>query len=319
MKACSPTGSLWTALSIAALAMPLFGCKLVDELGSKGSKSEPIAFATTSAIVQPSATPVGEKEIRFSRRVPKKDQVIHEENNMDLTMSISVKKGDKVLSEANMRQGEFQKKKTTVLAADDWSVSRVRCEYLDKTSTESADGGELKKKVAVVSGKTYIVTAKNGELEVTDADGEAVTKKEREEVKKDHDDLGKPNKMAELLPDRPIAIGEKLTPPTNIIRAMLSPGDDSMELKDVTLTFKSIEGTGATRTGVFDISLNIGSSKKKGSPPVEMTLIGSLKLLVESSLPLELSMSGPISLATNEGGTSIRAKGDAKFSAKATY
>ncbi len=319
MLESSTTRSLFTALSIVALATPLFGCKIIDELRSKGSKGEPATSATAMALAVPSAAPTVEKELRFSRRVPKKDQVILDETGMDLTMSISVKQGDKVLSEANLRQSETEKKKTTVLAADDWSVSRVRCEYLDKNSTESADGGEQKKQVAVVSGKTYIVTAKNGEIEVTDADGEAVTKKEREEVKKDHDDLGKANKMAELLPDRPIALGEKLNPPTNIVRAMMKPGDDSMDLKDVTLTLKSVEGTGANRAGIFDMSMSIGSSKKKGSPPIEMTLTGTLKLLVDSTLPLEMSLTGPISMATNEGGASIRAKGQAKFSAKAAY
>jgi hypothetical protein len=310
---------LLTALTLVALVTPLFGCKIIDELRSKGSSSEPAASAATLAIAAPSVAPTGEKELRFSRRVPKKDQVILEESTMDLAMSISVKRGDKVLSEANLRQGELEKKKTTVLAADDWSVSRVRCEYLDKNSTESADGGEQKKQVAVVSGKTYIVTAKNGEIEVTDADGEAVTKKEREEVKKDHDDLGKANKMAELLPDRPIALGEKLNPPANIVRAMMKPGDDSMDLKDVTLMLKSVEGTGANRAGIFEISMSIGSAKKKGSPPLEMTLTGTLKLLVDSTLPLEMSLNGPITMSTNEGAATIRAKGQAKFSAKATY
>jgi hypothetical protein len=306
-----------TVLSVAALAIPLFGCKLLDNLSSKESESGPSASAT--AMTAMSAPAPVEKEVRFSRRVPKKDQVILDEFSMELTMSLTVKQGDKVLTEANMRQSETKKKKTTVLAADDWAISRVRCEYLDKSSTESADGGEQKKQVAVVSGKTYIVAAKNGEVEVTDADGEAVTKKEREEVQKDHDDLGKSNKMAELLPDRPIAIGEKLTPPANVVRAMMNSGDDSMDMKDVTLTLKSVEGSGANRAGIFDMSMSIGGSKKKGSPPVEMSLSGTLKLLVDSTLPLEINLAGPITLDSKEGGASIRAKGQAKFSAKATY
>lgn len=309
---------LWPALSILALVVPLFGCKLIDDLRSNG---EPGAQAASSSQASPAASqaPAAEKEIRFSRRVPKKDQVIVDENSMELTMSISVKQGDKVLSEANMRQGEVMKKKTTVLASDDWTVSRVRCEYQEKSSTESADGGEQNKKVSVASGKTYIVSAKNGELEVTDVDGEAVTKKEREEVQKDHDDLGKPNRMADLLPDRPIAIGEKLTPPTNVIRSMMKSGDDAMDIKDVSLTLKSVEGSGASRTAVFDMALTVGGAKKKGSPPIEMNLSGTLKLLVESTLPLEITLNGPISLSASEGGASVRAKGQAKFSAKATY
>jgi hypothetical protein len=308
-----------TALLIIAIAIPLFGCKLLDGLSSKESESGPTASATAGAIAVTSAPSPNEKEVRFSRRVPKKDQVILDEFSMELTMSLTVKQGDKVLTEANMRQGETKKKKTTVLAADDWAVSRVRCEYLDKSSTESADGGEQKKQVAVVSGKTYIVSAKNGEIEVTDADGEAVTKKEREEVQKDHDDLGKANKMAELLPDRAITIGEKLTPPANVVRAMMNSGDDSMDMKDVTLTLKSVEGSGANRAGIFDMSMSIGGSKKKGTPPIEMTLTGTLKLLVDSTLPLEINLAGPITLDSKEGGASIRAKGQAKFSAKATY
>lgn len=318
MKERSP---VWVGFTIVALVAPLFGCKLVDELRSSSSTQ-----ASSAASVQPlavasaalAAGPSSEKEVRFSRRVPKKDQIIMSENAMELTMSITVKQGDKVLSEANLRQSENEKKKMTVLSADDWSISRVRSEYLDKSSSESADGGEVKKQISVVSGKTYIVAAKDGSLDVTDADGDAVTKKELEEVKKDHDDLGKSNKMAELLPDRPITIGEKLTPPPGVIRAIMNGGDDSMEIRDVSLTLKSVEGAGASRVGVFDLTMSVGGAKKPGSPPIEMNLSGPLKLLVNSTWPLELNLTGPITMSTTEQGASVRVKGQGKFSAKSS-
>jgi hypothetical protein len=308
---------LVTALSVAVLFAASSGCKQGGDSRAKGSTAGPAASAAAAASVAPSA-PAADKQVRFSQHTPMKDQVIAEQSATDMTMSMTIKKGDKVLSELTMRQGETEKKKVTILAATDKAVTSVRCEYLEKSTIEGAADKE-RKKASVVSGKTYLVTAKNGKIEVVNATGRPVSGKERTEVAKDNADLGKPNKTAELVPDRPIAVGETLTPPASVIRSMMNTDDESMELKDISLTLKAIEGSGAARAGVFAMSLRVGASNKKGAMPVQMELAGSLKILVDSMLPVEMNLSGPISLATEQKGNSITATGRAAFSISATY
>ena len=309
------------ALCLSLLLGPLLGCKRGEEHTSQGTSGPASASAAPGAVPSSASTL---QRVSFVRGVPKKDQVIVYQYERGITMSLSVKQGGKVIKEGNVRDGDTLKKKITVLSSDEWSVNRVRCEYLDKSSTSSQDGGELKKRISVVSGKTYIVKAKNGEIEVTDADGEPVTKQELTEVKNDHDDLGKPNKLNNLLPDRPIALGEKLSPPPSVILAMLdllmpSSGQEPLAVKDAGLTFKSVEGTGANRVAVFDMSLTVIASAQDGKPPAEMALNGTLKLLVDSLLPIEIALKGPITIAASENGMAIRGKGQVKISASATY
>jgi hypothetical protein len=306
---------LAAAVSFAVLVAASAGCKQGGDSRAKGASSGPAAPAASVAPIAPAA----DKQVRFSQHAPRKDQVIGEQSASDMTMSMTVKKGDKVLQEITTRQGQTEKKKVTILAATDSAVTSVRCEYLDRSTIEGAAAGKESKKASVVSGKTYLVTAKNGKIEVVNANGRPVSKKERSEVEKDNDDLGKPNKTAQLLPDRPIAVGETLTPPASAVRSMLNTGDDSMELKDVSLSLKAVEGSGAARAAVFDLSMRVGGSNKKGAVPVKMELVGSLKILVDSTLPVEMNLSGPISIETEEKGTSISAKGQVSFSVNVTY
>jgi hypothetical protein len=309
---------LVAALSVAALFAASSGCKQGGDARAKGSTAGPAGSAAPAASVAPSAQPA-DKQVRFTQHTPMKDQVIGEQSATDMTMSMTIKKGDKVLSEVTLRQGETEKKKVTILAATDKAVTSVRCEYLEKSTIEGAAADKERKKASVVSGKTYLVTAKNGKIEVVNATGRPVSGKERSEVAKDNQNLGKPNKTADLLPDRLIAVGETLTPPASVIRSMMHSDDDSMELKDISLTLKGIEGSGATRAGVFDMSLRVGGSNKKGAMPVQMELAGSLKILVDSMLPVEMILSGPISMATEQKGNAITATGRAAFSVSATY
>jgi hypothetical protein len=306
-------------LSAAVLFAAISSCKQGGDSRTTGSTAaRPAASAPAAASVAPIA-PVADKQVRFIQHAPRKDQVIGEQSVSDMSMSITIKKGDKVLQEMAMRQGETENKKVTILAATDLVVTSVRCEYLDKSTIGGAGADKEKKKASVVSGKTYLVTAKNGKIEVVNATGRPVSKKERSEVEKDNDQLGKPNKTATLLPDRPIAVGETLTPPTSVIRSLMNTGDDSMEFKDVSLTLKAIEGSGSARAGVFALSMRADGSSKKGDPPVQMALAGTLKILVDSTLPLEVNLSGPISMAIDQKGTSISATGQASISVKATY
>ena len=301
------------ALSFVALVVVSAGCD--TRAPSKASAGGPAASVAASAAPKEAAA----TQVRFLRHTPVKGQVIVEESSMNMTTSTTVKKGEKLVSEGTVAKGETEKTKTTILAADETTVSGVRCEYLEKAFTESAGGGAETKKNAVVSGKTYLVTLKNGKIDVMNATRRAVFKKEREEVQKDHADLGKPSQTAQLFPDRPILLGETLTPSASVIREMMRAGDDSMELRDVSLTFKAVEGSGSARAAVFDMSMRVTSSNKKGSPPVEMALAGSLKVLVDGTLPLELGLSGPVSMETSEKGTSTSVKGQARFSVKTTY
>jgi len=286
-----------TTLLAALLTLgALLACK------KSGSSAEATGTGAAAVAEAPAAGTT------FTKKVPAVGTKRNEESKTDLKFNIKFKRAGKVIHGGDFEKTEVEKTRGEVLAVSDDAVTKVRITFIEKYASEGSGKGAPKKKTSPVTGRTYEADAAGGKLVVTREDGKAMSAAERKIVEKELKSLGKPDKMAAFIPDRPLIEGEKLPVTQAIVREMFGGGDDEddVSLDQASFTFRGTRTEGGNTRGLFDVSFKITVSPKGDDMGMLMDLTGKLAVDTATSQVLELSLKGPITMR----GKDTRAQGE---------
>ncbi len=280
-----------------------------------GSPATPAKAATPTKAKAAAVTGDG---VVFTKKVPAPGQVRHEVSRMEMELEIDVVQGGQVVAKMDNSNDARTDRRVTVLAVNDRAATRVKVVYLKKREIESS-GKKRKQTISPLEGQTVIVTAAGDRLLVTDANGAEVAPKLAAATREDNQAVGKPNRFAALLPDRPLRAGELLNPPQAVIREMLGANQAElpMTVERGSFTFKGVTRTNGATHGLFDVALKIQIANKPMT--INMDLKGQLAVDVATCWPVTLEVKGPLRVSGRQGPSQVAGKGQARISIVATY
>ncbi|GAC1355375.1 MAG: hypothetical protein NVSMB47_08830 [Polyangiales bacterium] len=232
----------------------------------------------------------------FTKKAPVANQKAEETSKMKLGLTLDIDptgSGKTVSTKMDSTQSETRDEEILAVAGD--AITKLKVTYASLDSSMN-DGTKDTKTPDPRAGKTYVVDAKDGKVEILGEDGKPTVPVEATMVEKDYHRLGKPDPIAAALPARTLKAGESVPELADAIKAMLkeSGGGKEMDVSDVSATFKEKSGD----EGVFDIGVTLG--KTEGPMKMSMPLKGELHVRTTDGQMASMKLAGPVSVTTND-------------------
>lgn len=265
------------------------GCKKPE-----AKHEAPAASTSVSA-----AKPEEPKGTTFSYKMPTVGSKRDDTSAMSMSLTVDPT-GTGKAQKSEMAMAESVHKTEEVMAVNGDAVTKVKVKY-ESYDTKATEAGKEKKKSSPLAGKTYLVEAKDGKIEVRDEKGKFVPAVEGNDVEKQYHTLGKPDPMGAAMPKTPLKPGDRADSIAKAIQEQMKAGSDGMNVSDITVTLREIKGD----VGVFDVALKL--SKEEGPMSMSMDMKGETDIVAATGEPMLLDIKGPIT---------IGAKPDAKSKMK---
>ena len=288
-------------------------------VGCEEKKPEPTA--ASSASVKPAASPVvsatpapKDDGVTFAKKAPKVGQKREQKRSMEMKLTIKIAGHDQLMETA-----ERETKKEEILEVSGNAITKLKVTFVEKAEVGKDKDGKEQVKASPVSGKTYIVVAKDGKVTVLDEKEKPAPKAQADLVAAEYHTLGKPDPLSEGIPDRALKPGDKIPELLESLKKFMREGkeDDAFELTDATVTFKGKEG----ENGLFEIAFTMSKGDK--DMKMKMPLKGRAVVRLVDSQPVEVAMEGTVELgagtAPPQGAPVPSGSGSMKLRMTTTY
>ncbi|MDF1667371.1 MAG: hypothetical protein P1V97_36835 [Planctomycetota bacterium] len=199
----------------------------------------------------------------------------------------------------------------TVLAVKGKVVTKLKVAV--KAMDEKLDQGEAgsNEKSNPMVGKTFILETIKDVISVTDGDGnpveESLVKEARKAFAKELAE-DKVEDFSNIIPDRPVKIGETLQVPAAVAKKLFESGGDDFKVEKFVIKLIAVKEIRGEKIGVFAMSMNM-AVKPSASLNMSIKFKGTMSLGVNNSWPYDLSMSGPLVFSGKEQGMDLTGKG----------
>jgi hypothetical protein len=209
----------------------------------------------------------------------------------DSQMTIRVLRSGQQARVLNVSISQTKNKTETVLAQDGGLVTRLRVHFDKVDKTETMAGRDPKTTLQPVSGKTYVIEWKAGQLHITDEQGISPGEEELEILKKEYRRLGRPDPMSKFLDKKTFRTGEAISVPDEVTEDLF--GEESGD-KKLSIVLKGTVLHGGVRCAILDVAMKM--SQKDEATVVTTDLHGQMLLDIGTLRILSAEMQGPITV-----------------------
>jgi hypothetical protein len=196
------------------------------------------------------------------------------------------------------RSAERNSTEVEVQASDEFRVTKAALDVKELFSTSQEGTGSEKKSVSPLAGSRFIVTrADDGKLSALDSSGNKVAAAQLKEIEKNYRSVFERDKSRAFLPNRPVKVGEKLTPSADDVLALLGIKDDGTCTVDgVEFILRSAAGD----KGTFAVNLTF-TQKNPDGLRLRAKLEGTLDVRPMDSAFTNVSLRGPLTILDRQG------------------
>ena len=292
-----------SVFALALLASTLLACKGVKDLLEESSSAPPPS-AAPAAQAAPSAAAGALSEVTFTKSVPKAGSKVKSESNLNLKFTFQSKV---------FRSTEIGSVTVEVQASDEFRITKAALDVKELFSTNQEGTGTEKKSVSPLAGSRFIVTrADDGKLSALDSSGNKVAQAQVTEIEKNYRSVFERDKSREFLPNRPVKVGEKLTPSADAVLGLLGLKDDGSATVDgVEFILRSAADDKAT----FAVSLTL-TQKIPGGMRLRAKLEGTIDVRTRDTTFSNVSLRGPLTIL--DGGGNDKGHGELSFTGTET-
>ena len=195
----------------------------------------------------------------FKKKVPAVGtKVIETESKTtNLTLDITPKPKAKAVKVVRSERAAIEKT-VEILAVSADAITKVKVTYKTHSKVETKDAKESAT-TSPVTGKTYVVEAKDGAITVLTDKGAVAPADEAKAVQDDFKKLGKPNDLAKSLPDTPLKVGDRVDALGQAFQARMAKDDDGntkTTVESTSVTLARVNEKNGSKTGVFDLAFD---------------------------------------------------------------
>ena len=248
----------------------------------------------------PTAPPETRQTVTLPDMNPPVGTTMHSESTRALTAKIDLSMGGNVVQSIDQGEAESSVKDITIMKVDDeGEVTQIKIHYTSHDKIQSQNGMENAEPQAHV-GKTYLATlGEDGKVAVTYAEGdEKPTSAEIDVIKKDAEDIVDGG-IHELLPDRPLEIGEVIKPDLKKVREVMNMDDEKLELTEFSLSPVEIKDVDGQKRLGMKVHMKMSGEPLPGLK-VSVEQSGMQWFDLETGAPLGGEVSGPLSISGSE-------------------
>ena len=228
----------------------------------------------------------------FARAAPVVGGKRRESSELVMTMAMTV---DGRRSDSNV--SESVKRTEEILAVSGDAVTKAKVTFDEVESSQAS----------TLAGRSFIVEAKDGKLDVRDAEGKPAALDQAKEAERHLKNLGKPDPMLAALPANGVVPGEKVDGVARVISDQLKESGDGMTVSEVVVTFKEQRG----EEGVFDVALKL--TKDDGASKMQIAVRGDAWVSTKTGWATKMNLEGPVTIS---GGEKLKTEGSGKMSMK---
>ena len=203
------------------------------------------ATASSPTPLPPVAEPQPAQTVRFQRRPVQVGDRAQQEVTVGLQLSSRFTQSGQIANESQstLRREQRRRIEVTGVEGDRIQTATIKFDHSRNQSPENPDPETLT--VQVVEGKTYLAERRGEAMLVTDEAGVIPPLDEYKLVADVAENLGKPNPLANLLLERPIAVGQRILVPREAAASVLGLREQVGTVKRFELRLERLEPTPA--------------------------------------------------------------------------
>ena len=286
--------------------------------------TDPLLEPATTAAPTPLAAPnVPPQRVRFHQQPASVGDRLVQRLGVRLNLATKITQSGQTAHESTNEMRRQQERTIEVLQVVDGRAVRARATFAvsRRQSPENANPAELTPQP--IEGKTYLMSRIGELLTVTDAEGAIPPLEEYKLVAESLENVGKANPLAELLTSRPIAVGERLLVPRDIVQPLLGFDDPLGTVHRFELTLVRVDPADAERptpVGVFETAVEVRPDDRS---PLAISLHGHMAIEIETCRLVAVDLTGPVQISSIErtaGGIfQFSAGGDLNMAIRSQY
>jgi hypothetical protein len=299
------------ALVIVVLAAACGGKNGVSASASANAGLGDEPAATSRALAAPVAAPPPPPPVTvsFTRSAPAAGMSHVVRMWVGRKMLFSVDKGIAPVTVEHV-SGELDERREDIVAAASNAVTKMKVTFLHKQATVVENGVE-RTRPSVVQGKSYLVEAKDGSLYITTEQGKRVTQAEGDVIAQGYESLGQPDVIFAGLPARPIAVGESADALVQGIEAAIVRGAQGhVGFGEMSATLRGTRDVAGQTCGVFGVHMQLAYKLDKVENRSDLS--GELVVRTSDTMPVSLSLKGPVVMGGQTSKAEVEGQGDAR-------
>lgn len=258
--------------------------------------------------------------VRFAQVPAKAGDHVTQQVAMELNLQTSIVQQGQVAQqqETTMRRG--QRREVEVLEVQQGQVVRARVKFPHSRHLLPEHSSEQGEQVQPVEGKTYLLTRKEGQLNVRYPDNTIPPKEEFEIVFGSMQSLGKPNPLAKFLLERDFKLGQTLELPQEIAAGMLGLGEEIGQVTKFQLTLAELKEFSGHPCAEFTANIHMGSGP--GSS-LSLQATGPVVIRLDTCRTVLADFTGPLQMnsveQTPQGSYQHQAEGSLRVAVRSDY
>jgi hypothetical protein len=207
--------------------------------------------------------------------------------------------------------GDVEERREDILAATEDRITKMKVAYVNRMVTIVRNGVEHQS-VSVVSGKTYVVEKKDGELVISTEQGGRVSQREGDVIAQDYQTLGQQDPYVKAMSDKPIAVGQSVDGLAVALRQDIIRGAQGrVGFGNVGVVLTGTRPCGGAVCGVFAVKLDLGYEVERVSNQSELS--GEMLIRTSDSWPVSVSLEGPVVMNGENGNREIQGDGTSRL------
>jgi hypothetical protein len=239
-------------------------------------------------------TVFAQQEVSFIGVSPKVGQTFVRTMAYKMNADVVLKFAGQTLEEHRNDSTFTVRKSETVLATNGDAVTKLKVAYelIDRKIVITEDGipEEQKPEKSPVVGRTYVVTAENGSVKVTDPAGLKPSFEEIDIVQGDYEGLGEPDSYLQFLHQKTVQIGEPLQMPGLMAAGIFRDAERrQVKVDKASFALKSLRNNIA----VFDTALKM-QWNEDANTSLKMNLTGETLIGIRDSRLVSSTLGGTV-------------------------
>ena len=256
--------------------------------------------ALAQSPVAPTETDAKSPLVRFKQAPASVGDQVTQRLNVDLGLTTKITQSGQTAHESSNRMRREQERTIEVLEVAEGRATKAKATFIvsRRQTPESSKPEELV--TQPIEGKSYLMSREGDRVVITGLDGATPTEEETRLVAESLENVGKPNPFASLLVNRPMAVGQRVLVPRDVVQSLLGFEGPIGSVHRFELTLLRVEPATAERpspVGVFQAAIEV---RPNDDSPLSITLNGEMFVETETCRLTEVKMVGPVQLSSIE-------------------
>ena len=256
----------------------------------------------------------------FQKKVSSVGDLSRQLIQCNLGLEMRVMQGDATVSTTQQHIRRQQKRQIEVVEVDQNVPTKAIVSFMESTVSLQHADQEATESAQPVSGKSYIVTRRGLELQITDMKGQRPPEEELAITRANLETFGLPNPIASFFHNREMTVGEEVKLPIELAKELLGFQDTVGNVSALKMKLVALRDIRNTKTAVFETTLIAKNSDTSG---LSIELKGQMAIEIDTCRTIAINLTGPVSVSenhTSKGGSfQVSSKGSLKVGVRASY